>query len=72
MECPECHSSKIQRIKRKGFFQTRLASIFGYYPWHCSECRKDHLLKARGVRKRIRTKSKRSRGVGGQSEPHAD
>jgi hypothetical protein len=72
MECPECHSSKIQRIKRKGFFQTRLAPLFGYYPWHCSECRKDHLLKVRGERKRLRSKAGRSRRTSGQSESHAD
>jgi hypothetical protein len=37
---------------RKGFLRVKLAPLFGYYPWRCSVCRKEELLKVRGYEKR--------------------
>ena len=52
MMCPECQSHRIRRLTRRGFFRARLAPLFGYYPWRCSSCGTEQLLRARGERKR--------------------
>jgi hypothetical protein len=52
MVCSTCHSRKMRRIMRKGFLRVKLAPLFGYYPWRCSVCRKEELLKVRGYEKR--------------------
>jgi hypothetical protein len=52
MVCPKCQSHRMHRIPRKGFLRTALAPIFGFYPWRCSVCRTEKLLRTRGTRRR--------------------
>lgn len=52
--CPECGSDHPRRLERKGFLQTRIYPIFGYFPWMCGACKATFLM-----RKRYRRKSKR-------------
>jgi hypothetical protein len=51
--CPECGSDQPRRLERKGFLQTRIYPIFGYYPWICGGCKVTFIM-----RKRYRRKSK--------------
>ena len=51
MFCPNCQSQKIHRVPRKGFFQSRIAPLFGYFPWRCKECNTFHQLRKRGMRR---------------------
>jgi len=39
-------------MKRVGFLQNRVYSIFGFYPWKCPECKTRYLLRARGSRRK--------------------
>jgi hypothetical protein len=39
MLCPKCHTDNLHRVQRKGFFQTLLGILFGFYPWHCTQCK---------------------------------
>jgi hypothetical protein len=54
MICTYCKSYRIRRIKREGFLRRKLAPLFGFYPWRCSNCGAVQMLKMRGrpVRKR--------------------
>jgi hypothetical protein len=52
--CPECGSDHPRRLQRKGFLQTRIYPLFGYYPWVCGGCKTTFLM-----RKRHRRKSRR-------------
>ncbi len=54
MVCSKCQSHRMHRIKRQGFLRVRLAPLLGYFPWRCSVCGTEQLLKARGVRKSTR------------------
>jgi hypothetical protein len=38
-------------MKRVGFLQTRIYSLFGFYPWKCPECKTRYLLRVRGARR---------------------
>ncbi len=49
--CPECGASRIRRVERKGFMQKHVYPFFGYFPWHCRECRQYVLLRRRYSRK---------------------
>jgi hypothetical protein len=51
MVCMKCQSHRMRRIKREGFVRVWLAPVFGYFPWRCSVCRSEQLLKARSYRK---------------------
>ncbi len=51
--CPECGSDHPRRLERKGFLQTKIYPLFGYYPWICTGCKTTFLM-----RKRYRRKSK--------------
>jgi hypothetical protein len=42
----------MRRIHREGFFQRRILSLLGLYPWECPICRKPRLLRQRGRRAR--------------------
>ena len=53
MHCKDCGNS-LRRLSRRGFLQKRIYSLFGYYPWECSNCGKVQLLKSRGNRRRSR------------------
>jgi hypothetical protein len=48
MVCPKCQSHKMHRIRREGFLRENLAPLFGYFPWRCSVCRTEQLLRERG------------------------
>lgn len=48
MICKKCKSYRIRRIKREGYLQTKVAPLFGFYPWRCSNCGTVQLLKMRG------------------------
>jgi len=54
VQCPRCECDYIKRMKRSGFFETRICSIFGYYPWRCTKCLGTFLLRKRGQSKRHR------------------
>ena len=54
IQCPECGSDLPRRLERKGFMQTKIYPIFGYYPWVCGACKTTFLS-----RKRYRRKLKR-------------
>jgi hypothetical protein len=59
MLCPKCEDDhKLRRIQRKGFLQTRIYPLFGYYPWKCSECEILQLHRDRGERKRVPRESR--------------
>jgi predicted nucleic acid-binding Zn ribbon protein len=45
--CPECGSKRLRRVERRGFMQKHVFAWFGYFPWHCRECRKYSLLRKR-------------------------
>ena len=46
--CPTCSLPYGARTERKGFFQKRIASFFGYFPWTCKACRVNFYSKDRG------------------------
>jgi len=52
MQCRNCDCKQIFRMKRVGFLQNRVYSIFGFYPWKCPECKTRYLLRARGSRRK--------------------
>lgn len=48
LTCPHCRREQLARIARRGFFRQKLCPIFGFYPWECSMCRRQFLLRKRG------------------------
>lgn len=46
------------RQAREGFFQKKVFSFFGFYPWECAYCRVHKLMHNRGVRVRINQRVK--------------
>lgn len=56
--CPKCGQDRPRRVERKGFMQQHIYSFFGYFPWHCRDCKHYFLL-----RKRNRTKSSQKKYV---------
>jgi DNA-directed RNA polymerase subunit RPC12/RpoP len=52
VQCPRCGSDYMKRIRGTGFLQARVCSIFGYYPWRCTKCLGNFLIKIRGESKR--------------------
>lgn len=56
--CPHCGCEKIRRMERVGFWQIKIRSYFGYFPWECMLCRKPFYLKQR-LDKRHRHRSAR-------------
>jgi hypothetical protein len=47
--CPNCSLPYGARTERKGFFQKKIASFFGYFPWTCKACRVNFYSKDRGA-----------------------
>jgi hypothetical protein len=43
-------SAEMRRMKREGFWEEKVFSRFGFFPWECPVCR---------VRRRIRDRGKR-------------
>lgn len=52
MQCTQCGSKGLMRLRRTGFLETKLLPLFGFYPWKCPECRSKLLLRHRGKRHR--------------------
>jgi DNA-directed RNA polymerase subunit RPC12/RpoP len=46
--CPLCEHKSLKRKPRKGMLHRWISPIFGYYPWHCSTCGGNFLIKKRG------------------------
>jgi hypothetical protein len=47
--CDRC-GDRMRRLARKGFLQSKLFPVFGFYPWECFTCRDRKLLRSRGTR----------------------
>ena len=54
MVCASCESYRMRRIKREGFLRERLAPLFGYFPWRCSNCGAIQMLRSRGEQRHSR------------------
>jgi DNA-directed RNA polymerase subunit RPC12/RpoP len=54
VQCPRCGSHYMKRMKRSGFLEARVYWIFGYYPWRCTKCLGNFLLRKRGQSRRHR------------------
>lgn len=50
--CPDCGLKHMRRLHRKGFWETRILPLLGYYPWECPLCREPYYLKKRHAKKR--------------------
>lgn len=48
MHCPACNCPIVQRAHRRGFLQTRLYPLLGFYPWQCQKCSRAFLMRDRG------------------------
>ncbi len=46
--CSGCKSRHMMRLERKGFLQTRILPLFGFFPWKCYDCRRYRYLRVRG------------------------
>ena len=44
MHCKKCGSS-LRRVSRNGFWQKKVYTLFGFYPWECPICRKTTMHK---------------------------
>lgn len=52
--CPRCGSEYMKRLRRVGFLQGKIYSVLGYYPWRCTKCLGDFMLRRRGAPRRHR------------------
>jgi hypothetical protein len=50
-QCTDCALGEMRRLNRIGFWERRVLSSFGYYPWECVLCRKKRYLKTAGSRR---------------------
>jgi ssDNA-binding Zn-finger/Zn-ribbon topoisomerase 1 len=69
IECPKCHYANVYRMQRKGFLQTSVYPLFGYFPWECGKCRKTYMLPARdpgASLHNLRTRSRAKPGSAGK------
>jgi hypothetical protein len=48
VKCPNCSEVRAARAKRRGFFQVRIMTFFGYFPWECRACGVRHFSRERG------------------------
>jgi hypothetical protein len=51
----------MRRIKREGILRKILLPMLGFYPWRCSYCQEEHLLRVRG-KKAGQTDAAKERG----------
>jgi hypothetical protein len=49
--CSICGQPEMRRLNRNGFWERRVLSFFGYYPWECVICRKKRYRKGAGQRR---------------------
>jgi hypothetical protein len=52
MRCTNCDCRELLRLRRDGFLENRILPIFGFYPWHCPQCKAKQLLRYRGKKRR--------------------
>ena len=45
--CPIFGSSYLRRVRRVGFKQRVILSMFGYYPWECGRCKEPLSIRKR-------------------------
>lgn len=38
MNCPQCHSKRIRRSKRKGIIERRILAMLSVRPYRCGSC----------------------------------
>jgi DNA-directed RNA polymerase subunit RPC12/RpoP len=50
MVCPKCQSWRMHRRRREGFVELKVAPLFGYFPWRCSDCKAELFLRVRNER----------------------
>lgn len=46
--CVHCNRSLLRRSTRSGFAEKFVYSLFGYYPWRCTYCKKREMVHDRG------------------------
>jgi len=68
VKCPACKGNVAIRVSRSGFWQRRVLSFFGIYPWKCGACGSAFLYRCRGHH-RIEP-SQRVPGAGGAARNH--
>jgi hypothetical protein len=61
----------MRRIKREGILRKWLAPLFGYFPWRCSSCQVEKLLKSRGKKRSSEDATESRREAEGQSSGQA-
>src|SRR5208337_4072066 len=47
VQCPRCGSNYMKRMRRAGFLQERVYAILGYFPWRCTKCLGNFMLRKR-------------------------
>jgi len=53
-QCPDCGTAYMRRLYRRGFMQTVVLALLGFYPWECPVCRKPHYYKERHQKRQNR------------------
>ncbi len=46
--CVVCARGKLRRSERRGILERIVYSLFGYYPWRCTYCRRRTFFRDRG------------------------
>jgi hypothetical protein len=54
--CPTCNGDFLRRKPRVGFLQQKVFAALGYYPWHCSRCGGNFLIRMRALPARFRSR----------------
>jgi len=57
LHCPLCGCTPVRRVQRKGFLQSKVYSVFGFYPWVCMTCKMTSMLCKRQERRSKKQKS---------------
>ncbi len=55
-KCPTCYGDFLRRKPRIGFMQQKVFAAFGYYPWHCSRCGGNFLIRMRALPAKFRAR----------------
>lgn len=59
--CLKCGGGLAMRINRSGFWQLKVLSILGYYPWKCGACGRVFMVRRRSDRSRSKSKKSPSK-----------
>jgi hypothetical protein len=60
MVCPKCQGNRMHRLMRAGFVELKVAPLFGYFPWRCSDCKAELFLRERDERGPRRHRTRQS------------